>query len=1191
MHNNNDDTSKQKPPGLSQNQPAQEQQEGREQQQGQSQSSESTQSQSQSQSQSPQHQNQQGQRRQYHVARRRSPSELTPLMVEQLALQQQIEMLQAQQQQILAQHHQFSQAGLLPPLVPQAAYVSAATAPFGQFASPPTLQPNLGPGMSPHALAPPNNNNNRQSPTHRRAQSSVSFYNQGGHARRHSLAISEAKKAAAIAQAKRHENEDPDLNPTDPLQPATGRSELRHSVSSSSTNAASFKFPSTPEQHGFQHGRSQSVQYPSTSRRSNQFQFPAREDTQTAGTSAQHQRSGSRNFDANWRDQQSQSQSLQPSPNFVPGHRARGSFNSVSSISQFYGSAPPGPGGQPSGQQQRKSLFTPYLPHASLPALLEEGRLVAGILRVNKKNRSDAYVSTDGLLDADIFVCGSKDRNRALEGDLVAVELLDVDEVWGSKREKEEKKKRRDATSFDERSDNTTLSVGSDLRRKGSLKQRPVQKKNDDVEVEGQSLLLSEEEELSDEYKPLYAGHVVAVIERIPGQTFSGTLGILRPSSQATKEKQEAERREKGETVSSEITTRDRPKIVWFKPTDKRVPLFAIPTEQAPKDFVENHEAYANQEFVASIKRWPITSLHPFGTLVEQLGPSDDADIQIESILRDNNYTAKAFTDGLVKSVADITPISETETPLTSEFEEGMIVGITGRKFCDMAIQIRNLPDRRLELAIHVADVSHFIKEGSALEKEARRRSAAVSLPQQEVELFPENFSKVASFEKGRANPAFSIVFEIDSVWDIVDTRISQSVVKPEDVIDFDHFKQVLESSNSKNGDITTATSVKSLEDYVLVLDKLSRAFRKNRLSLGTDSPVPMLPLLNSQEDDSMSPSSSLFDYNTTQAVISEIAIKVNCAVASHLYSHISSQALLRRQPEPVLSKIEAFSSLVTGMDLSMDTSSAVGLQKSLFAIDVEDQRMALETLLSKALAKGRYFVAGKVEPFNYPHYWLSVPLYTHFEAPLSRYADIIVQRQLRSVIQGVPIEEDINSLSSAAEYCNFKRESARNAQEQAIHLQLCQKISQMSSETGGVLIRNAIVIQVYESAFDVLIPDLGIEKRVHGDQLPLVKAEYNKKTRVLDLFWEKGVDSATFIPDDERKKNSGDDLEEVAFALSQVKLDKENKSMADELVLREEDSNCIQEIRALQHVPVLVRAQVGKGIPCITVRTINPFA
>ena len=196
-------------------------------------------------------------------------------------------------------------------------------------------------------------------------------------------------------------------------------------------------------------------------------------------------------------------------------------------------------------QQARKTLFTPYLPQANLPALLNNDQLVAGILRVNKKNRSDAYVTASDL-DADIFICGSKDRNRALEGDYVAIELLDVDEVWGQKREKEEKKKRKDIS--DARSGNSSnaaegrsrsdsaanadsgqngTSEGG-LRRRGSLRQRPTQKKNDDVEVEGQSLLLMEEEEVNDEQKPLYAGHVVAVIERVAGQMFSGSVMIVQ---------------------------------------------------------------------------------------------------------------------------------------------------------------------------------------------------------------------------------------------------------------------------------------------------------------------------------------------------------------------------------------------------------------------------------------------------------------------------------------------------------------------------------------------------------------------------------------------------------------------------------------------------------------------------------------
>jgi len=93
----------------------------------------------------------------------------------------------------------------------------------------------------------------------------------------------------------------------------------------------------------------------------------------------------------------------------------------------------------------------------------------------------------------------------------------------------------------------------------------------------------------------------------MPGQLFSGQLGVLRPSSAATKEKQEIERREReGDRGTRRDEPETKPRIVWFKPTDKRVPLIAIPTEQAPTDFIDNPDAYSERLFVATIKRWPM---------------------------------------------------------------------------------------------------------------------------------------------------------------------------------------------------------------------------------------------------------------------------------------------------------------------------------------------------------------------------------------------------------------------------------------------------------------------------------------------------------------------------------------------------------------------------------------------------------
>lgn len=276
-------------------------------------------------------------------------------------------------------------------------------------------------------------------------------------------------------------------------------------------------------------------------------------------------------------------------------------------------------------------------------------------------------------------------------------------------------------------------------------------------------------------------------------------------------------------------------------------------------------------------------------------------------------------------------------------------------------------------------------------------------------------------------------------------------------------------------------------------------------------------------------------------------------------------------------------------------------------------------------MTRARYFVAGKTEAENHGHYFLNVPLYTHFTSPLRRYADVVVHRQVRAVVRGDEYTTDLADLVNIADSCTFKKDCAKNAQEQSIHLDVCQDIEKRAAATGQLVI-DSIVIQVYESAFDVLIPGYGIEKRVHGDQLPLRKAEFDKMTRYLELYWEDGIDSATYIPDDEKNVKSGPitsgrgrvrassaasalaqeqamlkggqfDLSKLSLKPTKEELpkndDKADKVLApylENVITRVDKGERVQEIRVLQHVPILLRAELGKSIPCLTVRALNPF-
>lgn len=1256
--------------------------------------------------------------------------------MEQLAIQQQIEALQQQQQQIAA-HQQYINMGMMQQPQQQMPGVYAQNpnqiAPqlsafqFPQFQQQQQQQQPLSTNSNAHrrnnSLLP--NNSMGPPPAPSSGSSGVSYNNENsnprgargsvsagaGHARRHSLALPEAKKAAELAEQKRKTSgfqfpipQAGGVRSSDavPMSPSTkdgsDLSESQHAPNAGSRNST--------------HGRSQSmaVSNPRASmsgRPGNAFQFPApgmnnndqgyQGDIQRRGSQG-HGRTGSRNFDGNWRQttspisQEQQTNSMgsfsmgqgSMGGNFNPGHRARGSVSqqSIGSIGNFQYPGQPqviqlpqGPvlvpqqqmfGGQglnalqmaqlqalqnaqvagqnipgmqvsqhagnqmSSQQQQRKTLFTPYLPQATLPALLSDGQLVAGVLRVNKKNRSDAYVDTTDL-DADIFICGSKDRNRALEGDLVAVELLDVDEVWGQKREKEEKKKRKDVSdgrggSIVSVNDATTESSAFEggIRRRGSLRQRPTQKKNDDVEVEGQSLLLMEEEEINDEQKPLYAGHIVAVVERGAGQMFSGTLGLLRPSSQATKEKQDAERsaRDGGNGRNQYDRQQEKPKIVWFKPTDKRVPLIAIPTEQAPRDFVEKHQDYSNRIFVACIKRWPITSLHPFGTLVEMLGEMGDLKVETDALLRDNNFGPDEFSDAVLKSVGFEEWSVETDGEAALQgrrdlrSERTFTIDPNGSKELDDAIHFKVMDDGNVEVGMHVADVAHFIKANSLVDREAKKRGTGVYLMNRTVNMLPSRLSTdLCCLNPDEERYTVSVIFKVDPMSGHVfedETWIGKTLIKSSGKLTYDDVNTIISGSGES---VLDADKVKDIQTLYQITQKLRQARFGDRII-----DVPSLRLLYQLDDENVPVEENIFDSSVAHELIEELSHKANTVVAQRIYSQLGEKTLLRRQAPPNPRRVQTFAERMTRLGHEIDTSSSGALQNSLFNVQDSALRKGMETLLVKAMQRAKYCVAGKNSQEALSHFALNLPLYTHFTNPSRRYADIVVHRQLEAVLSGdvSSLQEDVEALAKTAEICNTKKDSAQAAQEQSVHIESCRKIEKRRAELGGDLICEGIVLCVYESAFDVLIPEYGFEKRVHCDQLPLKKAEFDKNKRVLELYWEKGVPSSAFIPEDERPNVSGfrgmsiassrssasaqrgqrapaddadapfDDESSLVNATAGVSLNAgapeskvDNKEkLLKQLALREEKGDYIQDVTEMARVPVIMKTDLTKSPP-----------
>ena len=307
------------------------------------------------------------------------------------------------------------------------------------------------------------------------------------------------------------------------------------------------------------------------------------------------------------------------------------------------------------------------------------------------------------------------------------------------------------------------------------------------------------------------------------------TLGLLRPSSQATKEKQEAERQNRDGPGGRHQQDRqqDKPKIVWFKPTDKRVPLIAIPTEQAPKNFVEKHQEFANHIFVACIKRWPITSLHPFGTLVERLGEMGDLKVETEALLRDNNFGPDDFSEAVVRNTGfdDWSVATESEEALAARKDFRNEVTFTidpnGTQDLDDAIHIKEVSNGVVEIGIHVADAAHFIKANSLVDREAKKRGTGVFLVNHTVNMLPPKLaSEICSLSPGEERFTVSVVFKVNiedgSIIDN-DVWIGKAMIKSAGKLTYDDVDAVIGGNEEVKLQGATAKDIHTLKVIDLV--------------------------------------------------------------------------------------------------------------------------------------------------------------------------------------------------------------------------------------------------------------------------------------------------------------------------------------------------------------------------------------
>ncbi|KAK9729367.1 hypothetical protein K7432_000332 [Basidiobolus ranarum] len=721
-----------------------------------------------------------------------------------------------------------------------------------------------------------------------------------------------------------------------------------------------------------------------------------------------------------------------------------------------------------SRRSRRRCIYEEYLTPNALKAALEKKLIHQGILRINKRNRSDAYVTSDAF-EQDIYICGARLRNRALNGDSVAVVLLSGEKLDHAKEQRVLDAEKRGRVLYD---------------------------------VENEAKLLF--------------GEVVYIFERGDGNKYSGVLMLDRPNGQGDP----SNNRRKGNA-----------EVAWFIPADKRVPYIIIPSEDIPKDFFKDPEAYRNQIVVASIKHWASSSMFPFGKIVRKVGTIGNVLTETEALLADNNVRTDDFSSQVKKCLPQ-TPwtIPETEIQRRRDLRQERIFTIdpATAKDLDDAVSCRRLPDGNLEIGVHIADVSFFVKPDTALDREAKLRATTVYLVQKAIPMLPNVLCQdLCSLNPGVDRLAFSVMWKMTPDAKVLDVWFGRTVISSCCRLAYEQAQEVI-LGNPLDPNVTLYNQPKNeVESDIKTFYNLSQIMRKRRFENGALS-INSIRLNFHLDSDGIPITCQVYDLKESNRLIEEFMLLANISVAQKITAAYPEQAFLRRHAPPLEKRMSEFVKIAKDLGYDINSDTAGALQESLNSIDSPSIKHVLQALCIKPMQRAKYFCAGSLDPSKYQHYALSVPLYTHFTSPIRRYADVIVHRELQSILLGnEEFQLPADKIQKIADNCNTKKDAAKNAQEMSSHIYLAVYLYNLT-QSHGPIVCNAVVIDVVEKGFDVLVPEFGIEQRIYIDKLPVESSNWDSDNKTFKIQWKK--DTQVHIPKDEPSEDLTELLQDISF-------------------------------------------------------------
>lgn len=437
-------------------------------------------------------------------------------------------------------------------------------------------------------------------------------------------------------------------------------------------------------------------------------------------------------------------------------------------------------------------------------------------------------------------------------------------------------------------------------------------------------------------------------------------------------------------------------------PDDKRIATDIF----VPQEYINN--AKSNSKVTVKITEWPEKRKNPEGRIVEVIGDIEDTKTHIEAVLLAKKVR-QFFPEDVIKEAIKVSAegIHEQEYKRRKDLRELPIITIDGEdaKDLDDAVYAEKINDNEYKLSVHIADVTHYVKEDRKLDKEALKRATSIYISDRVIPMLPKELSNgVCSLNPNEDKLTLSVDMIITADGKVTDYTIFESIIRNHYRMTYTDVSNILEFPDENQ---ELLDKYKEILPMLKVMEELSLLLRRKREVRGAiDFEFPETKIITDEKGKAIDVTK--YERRVSNKIIEEFMLVCNETVAEHYY-WLNMPFVYRIHEDPEDEKMYEFSKFIHNLGYTLKGNNDVHpreLQQLLLKIKGTKEETLINNMMLRSLRKAIY------SPESSTHFGLAAQYYCHFTSPIRRYPDLQIHRIIKGQINGKFSEAALNKLA-----------------------------------------------------------------------------------------------------------------------------------------------------------------------------------